>query len=212
MVEQECKEILIASDVLRRCMSVGLLACVVVCGSTRIEAGQGPRKVKVHFVVTDCWGRPIQKARVQILSGTAPRYLQYPEKQTIELEHGTYTVIVDSEGFRRIARQITVEEKDKLFNFCLNVADIETIENERLPSLIGHVSTTARFLAAGPVWVRLMGLYSDLNVVALVEENGSFSIDRLQPGRYSLMLFVNGELKRTRQIDMRTPDTKVSID
>jgi len=57
-----------------------------------------------------------------------------------------------------------------------------------------------------------LGVYSDFNATAVVDEKGGFSFEDLKPGRYRLMLLGDGQLKHSQDIDVRDYSSKVTIE
>ncbi len=57
-----------------------------------------------------------------------------------------------------------------------------------------------------------MGVYSDFNATAVVDEKGGFSFGDLEAGRYHLMIFGDGQLKHSRDIDVLAYPSKVVIE
>jgi len=72
-----------------------------------------------------------------------------------------------------------------------------------IPPHLSVAGTVAReLLSEEPVWVRLVGMYSDFNSAALVDQFGSFSFKAVRPGRHYLMLFANGKLRIAGEISL----------
>ncbi len=62
------------------------------------------------------------------------------------------------------------------------------------------------------MWVRLVGIYLDVNRTAKVDGAGAFMIDKVPTGRYMIMVFANGVLKDSRSIDVRIWTNRITIE
>ena len=172
--------------------------------------------VKLKLIVTDCYGTGVLNSSVQVIpehTGTV-KYIKYPEKEDLDISPGAYTVVVSAQGFFTTARSLLVSTRDMFFPVCLELSPIEITGHERPPTLIGRVSKD--LLSGGVAWVRLVGMYFDLNATELVSkesltENGAFSFAGLRPGRYFLLMFDEKGLKVSGPVDVRAFGTTVFV-
>jgi hypothetical protein len=169
-------------------------------------------KTRLDFVITGCWGDPIEEAVVRVVQQKREARIKYPEAQSIEVAPGRLRIIVEAEDYETYSEVIEVGSQAKAIMRCL-VA---------LPSVYGgpHISVTGT--VAGeviseelepdePWWVRLVGIFSDFNSMALVDKSGSFSFQAVRPGSYYVMLFSNGKLKVAGKVSLSDSWNRISI-
>lgn len=180
---------------------------IIVCA---IPAGAQARKLQVPFIVTDCWGGKIPDASVQLTPAKgAPILFRHPVTRHIELDTGPYTVRIHAQGFMTWERAITITGSPLLIASCLTLAPIES-GPKWTSSLSGSVSYRPR--TETNRWVRLIGMYSDYNAASPVNESGKFRFDNLNPGRYFIMLFTDGRVTSSREIDIRIFENTMNIE
>lgn len=197
-----------------------LIVCLVLVPFGGWAAGQ-PATLRV--VVTGCFGEgQLPNAEVQIISddSTSVRYLKHPDRDSVTVLPGSYTLVASAAGFRTTAQRAVVNLRDVLVPICLNVSPIGIHGDQRAPSLVGKI--TKDFMTQGLMWARLVGVYNGLNttepivagslVTGSLAEAGTFSFVGLRPGRYLLMLFDKNGMKISGQVNVRAFDTKVSVD
>jgi len=175
------------------------------------SAWQKPKTPSVEFFLTDGYGNAIaSEVRVHIISdgGTSSHWLNYPENRRIDLSAGRYTAVVEARGFLASVEQLTLTDRDVFLPFSLTVAPIEGTEIRA--SLNGTVSKELR--GSAPAWVRLAGVYKDINWSSKIDDNGKFAFESLPPGQYVLMVFSKGVLKVTRTISVQWFANQVTVE
>jgi hypothetical protein len=187
--------------------AVSVLTLVVL----QIPPRAAPNAVGVEFFVSDGWGNPVRAALIRAISAGGPeRILQYPERSRAELEPGSYRLVVEALGFRILTKTIEIVRGPVMVPLCLSIAPIEVAGRDRYPNLVGRVAKS--LVGKQPSWVRLIAVYSEANMTAIIDTSGSFSFQAIQPGRYRLMLFSRGELKRDLPIEVLALNTSVAIE
>src|SRR5689334_19139690 len=64
-------------------------------------------KTYAQFVITDGWGGPVRSAIVNLIPRTGSQMsIRYPQQRSLIAEAGTYTVIVEAQGFQILAKPI----------------------------------------------------------------------------------------------------------
>jgi hypothetical protein len=172
------------------------------------QVGSGAPRARLDFVVTDCWGRPIDKTEIEIVQQDRKLRIEYPETRSIEVQPGSLQINVWTQGFVPYSEVVEVGGEARLITPCLFVA---YIEGKRPRNFSATGTVAGELLSDEPVWVRLVGMYSDFNAASLVDKAGSFSFKALRTGRYYLMLFGNGKLKVAGEIDLSEFESRISI-
>jgi hypothetical protein len=204
----------IATNRQSRCMGAILMVVLALfmAGPAIPQPGPAaPNQAPLRFSVTDCWGNPIQTAVIHVISrGGTTAILHYPDERDASVPPGSYTVIAESPGFSKAAKFIQADRQPRTVSFCLTLDPIETTGGERGSSLSGSIAK--KLVSELPASVRLEGVYTDFTATTPVDEKGSFSFADLQPGRYHLMFFSGGLLKKSRDVDVRPFETEVTIE
>ncbi|QOY91471.1 hypothetical protein [Paludibaculum fermentans] len=181
-------------------------------------SGQGPisdsaRMANIHVLVTDGWGNPVSEAMVQLkpMGGWgSPRWIRYPKESRITIPPGAYVVSVDANGFRKYADIGDFSAGKSFVPLSLVVADIETPEPDRQPSLIGRVARA--LLTNPPFWIRIVGINSGDARNIEIDDTGTFAIPHLLPGRYMVFVMNAGVLKDSRIVEVRSISKEIEID
>ncbi len=179
-----------------------VFSIMLVLELSPLEAQQKP--AAVEFFVTDGWGNVLAgQHKITILrAGEAtPAYvLDYWSSRQVRLPGGEYTIVTEVEGFIRKTQQLTVGADDLFIPIALAVAPIE---GKGVPFVQVSGKLGERYREDSLIWVRIVGLYTGVNRVAKVKENGSFVIKEVPPGRYVISIFSQGILREERPIDVR---------
>ena len=186
---------------------IGLLISTNVSASE--QASSGTPKAKLNFVVTHCWGEPIEEAVIRIVQQGRESRLEYPKSRNIEVEPGTLQIIVRAPGYAPYSEVREVGSGVRLITPCLLLSEPDGAGDPPRFSVNG---TVARMLISDELaWVRLVGMYSDFNSAALVDSTGSFLFNGVRAGRYYLMLFSNGKLKAAGEVSLRSFKERISV-
>jgi hypothetical protein len=173
------------------------------------QGGSRASKAKLDFVVTHCWGIPIEEAEIRIVQQGRESRLEYPKSRSIEVEPGTLQIIVRAQGYAKYSEVREVGRGVRLITPCLLLSMSEDGHDPPPFSVKGTVAQT--LISDEPVWVRLVGMYSDFNSAALVDSTGSFLFNGVRAGRYYLMLFSNGKLKAAGEVSLRSFKERISV-
>jgi hypothetical protein len=186
---------------------VMIVTVIAIC---RAQSNQSTRNVS--FAITDCWGNPVPSAIIHI-SSIEPQSIRerlvYPAETRTVLRQGRYHALIEAQGFFPYSSVFQVSDADLEHRSCLTLAPIEgTIR----PRIILKGSVSAELTRKDrSLWTRLVGLYSNIDVTASVDNEGHFSFLMLQPGRYLVLLMDASGIRIQKQLDVREPATAVNL-
>lgn len=190
-----------------------IIGFVLLCSEKTALSAQASsqlQKSSVNFVVTDCWGGPIREASIQLVGRNGTQtVVNYPESHSIEIVPGSYNMNIQARGFSKFVKTVDLEGRASVVASCLTVSPIEGTR-ELSSMVIGRVARPIP--AHGFVWVRLVGIYSDISTATIVDKSGSFVFSAIRLGRYYLMMFGANGLVSSQEVDVRVGQTKISIE
>ena len=166
----------------------------------------------VRFSITDCWGGPIPSARVYLASigpQTSQEGIEYPTENSFSLKPGQYHARIESTGFFSSSELIQLSDTDLYLHNCLTLAPIEGTQRP-VVRVEGTVARTLR-KNGSLQWVRLIGLYSDANSTAAVDEKGHFILSDNRPGQYLLIVLEKSGIKATKEVSVSEPSTTILV-
>jgi len=165
----------------------------------------------VRFVVTGCWGTALTRVTISLSAvehQTVVERLSYPSADTAQLPEGRYHVLIEATGFFPSSAMLDLAERNVEHRSCLTVAPVSGTTRP----WVGFKGSVAPQAAdSGPLWTRLVGLYTDTNLTATVGADGAFSFAKLQPGRYLLLLFDSKGLRSQKELDVRGDTAAVTF-
>jgi hypothetical protein len=109
--------------------------------------------------------------------------------------YGTYTARIHVRGFRLANRLVRVYQPNVVVVVGLSVGGEG---DEWTWDLSGLVRGGGR--TAGPLWIRVSGVYSDIILDAEVSDSGGFSLEKMPGGPYVLALVQGGKVLDVRAI------------
>lgn len=182
----------------------------IAIGRSHCETSQTRSSgVAVHIVVTDCWGNPVPAANIVITDVAEQQAsdlrLSYPSESHASLPTGHYRVMIRAQGFFTFSQIIGFAGDNVELRSCLELAPIEG--TTQLKAQLKGTVFAAPETNLDSFWLRLVGLYSDVNLSTSVSLKGAFSFAGLEPGRYLLLLFDRNGLSQQTEIDVRGPLT-----
>lgn len=184
---------------------------IVFVSMSQAVAQQEPTRL-IRFGVTDCWGREIHSASIRInsIGAQASRQrLEYPRESSFRLSRGAYHVLVEAQGFFPSSSNFHVIDRDLDVRMCLTLAPIE---GDHVPR-VDLTGTLAQDLVhkGEALWVRLIAVYSDLNLTAPVGDDRRFSFRSIQPGRYVLLLVSAEDIRTLKTISVRETVANIAL-
>jgi hypothetical protein len=157
----------------------------------------------VEFFVTDGWGNAIAgglNISIRQAGGATPSHVvDYWSSRQVRLPKGEYTVVTEAQGFIRKTQQLTVGVDDLFVPIALVLAPVE---GRGVPFVQVSGKLGERYREDSLIWVRVVGLYTGVDRVAKVKEDGTFVIKEVPPGRYVVSIFSKGVFRGEQSIDV----------
>lgn len=161
----------------------------------------GPSAGKITIQVAGCWGAPIPDIAIEVASAPDGRVLverkmDSSKAEVVAVARGSYLIRSYKRGFFEESRVVEVQDSDVAIRMCLLVAPVEGVE-------IPKTKVRGRVLPRPnqALSVRITGMYSDAEVDVRVNDDGSFTVDSLRPGRYLARLLRGGVVLQSKQFD-----------
>lgn len=101
----------------------------------------------------------------------------------------TYSLLIDATG-RKVEGSAVIYRTNQVVSVDVGTAAGE-MDDSAFPKITGRIMRAAD---PAKVWIRLQQLYSDASVSARIEKDGSFELDQVRPGKWMLLVFVEGKL------------------
>jgi len=103
-------------------------------------------------------------------------------------------------GFWSGERELRVFQSEVMAVVALEIGMLQTEGGLQTSSISGHVQNTNR--TAGPLRIRLTGVYSSTIVDAEVKDSGEFRLAEVPNGRYVLVATQHDKVLTVRAIDL----------
>ena len=198
-------------QLLRIHLALGLVCLLILSALT--AHGQGPTPIRrVAVTVSDCWGGSIPSATIYVTSieqQALREGIKYPIEGAFQLRPGRYHLLIQSTNFFSFSSFIDVSDTDLDLRACLTVAPTEGMTRPfvNMEGAVGKRHTGNH----QPLWVRLIGLYSDTNITVPVDSENHFVLSRIRPEHYLLVLLGNGGTRATIEVDIREASARLAI-
>lgn len=194
------------------CITFACRLILALLVGANLGSSQTSELVSLQLSITDCWGHSVAPATITVTSaGGTVAIVHYPDARHVSVAPGSYTVIIEAPGYTASAKRLDTRQQQGVVPICLVASSIE-LPGPRPSSLTGNVERKLLTGQGQIAWIRLVGLYSEVNRTSVVDDKGDFSFAELQPGRYRVMFFLGGELRQSRDIDVRAYTNKIRID
>jgi hypothetical protein len=160
--------------------------------------------------VVDSFGTPVTKGvHVRLLGGSLLVADRIGGENFLfkDIHSGTYTLAVESLGFKRISKIISVNDSTQVVRVGLVLTNIGDPESKGF-TLAGTVSSCVNGLT---LWVRLVGLYNDQSESAVVKPGCKFEVAGLAGGYYMVSLLDGTRLIDSTIVKVAAGSTSVSL-
>lgn len=116
------------------------------------------------------------------------------------IPYGIYKVRMRVPGFWSGERELRVFQSEVRAVVALEIGTLQREGGLQTSSISGHVQNTNR--TAGPLRIRLTGVYSSTIVDAEVKDSGEFRLAEVPNGRYVLVAIQHDKVLTVRAIDL----------
>jgi hypothetical protein len=160
---------------------------------------------QVTFKAFTAFGEPV-KAHVTVLADPLHRRDLAAHCAGLvcsEIPEGayTYSILIDETG-RKVDGSAVVYRTNQVISVDVGTPAGE-LDDSTFPRITGRVLNASE---PAKVWIRLQQLYSDASVSARLEKDGSFVLDQVRPGKWMLLVFVDGRLVHSEPYTCKEKD------
>jgi hypothetical protein len=167
-----------------------------------IVLGQQPDSKEIGAVsifVTDTFGAPLPTARIGIRRLHEGK--EFPVEFRGAVPFGTYRISALLSGYTAATKIVEVDQPVKWVTLALALAEIEGPSSR---DIRGRIEPLIQ--ASPPIWVKLVGVYSDVVHEAPVNEKGRFVIEGVLPGDYLAIVLAPGRVLKTQPLALKFRD------
>jgi hypothetical protein len=148
---------------------------------------------QVTFRVVTAFGQPVEATLSSV--GDAIHHTDVTAKchglECSDLTEGPYGYVVTLGGSgRKVEGTTVVYRKNQVVVVDVGAPEGE-VDDASFVTVAGRVTNAA---SAGPLWVRLQALFSDVSVSTAVSADGRFEIQNVRPGKWMLLVLHNSDV------------------
>ena len=193
---------------------VATLGLIALVGTARLVRS-AEQLASVEFLVIDGWGHgvvgDVKISLNPVGHVVASKIVDYPRSKTANLPRGEYIVTTVAKGYTKGVGHLVVYRDNQFVPLSLVVSPIE---GPGKSTVVVSGTLSGKYAnEASPLWIRMVGVFTDVDQIAAVTTAGAFTFDEIPPGRYMVFVFSRGDLREERQVDVQPfVPTKIAIE
>jgi hypothetical protein len=113
----------------------------------------------------------------------------------------TYSILIDETG-RKVDGSAVVYRTNQVVSVDVGTPAGD-LDDSTFPKVTGKVLNASD---PAKVWIRLQQLFSDASVSARLEQDGSFVLEQVRPGKWMLLVLVDGKLVHSEPFTCKEKD------
>lgn len=184
---------------------ISLVFCFLLFGIFGFVHGGQEEISKVSVFVLGNLGTGISSSfdievRDAITGSVVRRAAEKRSSDVLEIPYGVYFIEVYAQGFEPYVVRIQISRPETWIPVGLTVGSLGA------PVTPGSVSGKVTEYSKTPVWLKLVGLYSDFIAHTAADSSGGFRFREIRPGKYLLLIFQRGELLESKVLEVRNAE------
>ena len=166
------------------------------CFSAQARRAASAEMATLSVVVTDTFGALLNNPQISIRRLDKGKRLPIKTRGSAAqgIPFGTYEISASLSGYTDATRTVKVDRKVHWITLALALGEIEGPSGRDLNGRI--------VLPMNPpqqMWIKLVGVYSDVVEVARVDEKGFFLIENVLPGDYFIIVLQPGRVLKNQR-------------
>jgi hypothetical protein len=118
---------------------------------------------------------------------------------TLSVPYGKYTVTFEGGTVRPRTREMVVDRSEVLLVLGTRVSDVVGHFADSVPTGISIRVNPSRKCSQGPIWAKVIGVFSDYSAERTVNSYGYALFEPVEPGQY-MVLVMEGPQVRAKQL------------
>ncbi len=194
---------------------IAVLLAIGLIASSRLAGQPGPQKYSsVTIEVVGSHGGPQLGGSIEIFSEGVKVYSeQHTYEATAHLPFGKYTVVFKDIYylFEPASREVTVDRPECFFVLMEPSENLNTDFSSSKLSAVRVQVQAAKTCAAGPLWAKMVGVYSQYSEERKIGPDGSALFDEVNSGLYLVMIVEADQPRALKEVEILGGVTKVDV-